>query len=384
LNLTDVAERTKAFVAAYLLANPVDNGTPAPGIAEARRYQRALHDAGLAGLTWEITDGGAGLPAEAERVFNIATAGVPLPAAGLTLGLKVCGPAIRAFGTTAQRQRHLPATLRGEQVWCQLWSEPEAGSDLAGVRTTATPTPTGGWTVRGQKIWTSGAHHADFGMALCRTATGATPKHQGLSMFIVDMHQPDVEIRPLRQMTGDTEFNEVFLDEIEVPAGHLLGALGQGWPITTWMMSRERVSVGLGMRVRQTLGWDDLVAMAKTSNRHAEPAVRHRIAEIYLKRRAAELLGARLAQEADLGIGSPPRASALKVAEAAVIRDAAEFAIELLGNAATVWPPDDPEQARAADAVLMSPAFAIGGGTDDIQLNTLAERVLNLPHDGAS
>jgi alkylation response protein AidB-like acyl-CoA dehydrogenase len=185
-------------------------------------------------------------------------------------------------------------------------------------------------------------------------------------------------------MTGDAEFNEVFLDDVEVPEACLLGALGQGWPITTWMMGRERVSVGLGMRDRRTLGWHDLAAMAKSAGRDAEPAVRHRVAEIYLRQRAIELLGARIAQETDRKIGSPLRASAVKVAEAAAIREAAEFAIELLEDSATVWAPGACEPTRAAQAVLMSPAFAIGGGTDDIQLNTLAERLLGLPRDGAS
>jgi len=384
VKLSEVTDGTRAFLAEYGRTNPLNPGESPSGIAEARQYQRALYDADLAGLTWDVSDGGAGLPAEAERLFDAEAAGMALPVADLTLGLKVCGPAIRAFGSTAQRQRHLPATLRGEQVWCQLWSEPEAGSDLAGVRTLALPTATGGWLLRGQKIWTSGAHHADLGLALCRTARDATPKHRGLSMFIVNLRQPGVQIRPLRQMTGDAEFNEVFLDDVEVPEDCLLGALGQGWPIATWMMGRERVSVGLGMRDRRTLAWHDLVAMAKTAGRDAEPAVRHRLAEIYLRQRATELLGARIAQETDRKIGSPLRASALKVAEAAAIREAAEFAIELLGDSATVWAPGDSEPTRAAQAVLMSPAFAIGGGTDDIQLNTLAERLLGLPRDGTS
>jgi len=365
-----------AFLNEYLARNAT---TSAPTVDQGRAFQRGLFEAGLAGPSWPAQYGGAGLPSETQRVFDTVTAAYPVPVADLTLSLRVCGPAVMEFGDEEQKARHLAATLRGDHVWCQLWSEPEAGSDLAGVRTSAAPTPDGGWLVRGQKVWTSGAHYADFGLLLCRTDPSAA-KHSGLSMLIVDMRLPGVTVRPLRQMTGEEHFNEVFLDDVRLPAGSLLGRAGQGWQITTWMMSRERVSVGLGMRTANTLSWADVREVAERSGRASEPAVRHRLAELHIRQRAAELLGARLSQEMERGVGNPLLGSAAKVVEAAVIRESAELAVELLGNRATAWSTGE-RDGTVAGAVLMCPGFAIGGGTDDIQLNTLGEHVLGLPRE---
>lgn len=353
---------------------------PAAGVDAARRFQRALFDAGLAGLSWPVEYGGQGLPAEADQLYASASQDYPVPTAPLTLALKICGPAVAQFGSDAQKARHLAATLRGEQIWCQLWSEPEAGSDLAGVRTRATVDDRGDWIVEGQKIWTSGAHDADFALLLCRTDVEA-PKHQGLSMLILDMRLPGITVRPLRQMTGDSEFNEVFLDKVRIPHDALLGNTGQGWRITTWMMGRERVSVGTGMRNARTLSWPDVAELAANVGRDTEPAVRHRLVELHVREHAAHLLSSRLTQEIQRGTGAPLLGSAVKVVEAAVLRAHAEFGVELAGAAAVVWDAAASAGSRLADAVLMSPGFAIGGGTDDIQLNTLGEHYLGLPRE---
>jgi len=350
-----------------------------PTIEEARTFQRALFDHGLAGITWPAEYGGAGLTPEAQQRFAAAAADYVLPTSDLTIGLNVCAPAILQFGDTQQKTRHLAATLRGDHIWCQLWSEPEAGSDLAGVRTTAIANRDG-WTVSGQKIWTSGAQFADFGLLLCRTDPEAS-KHRGLSMLIVDLDQPGVTVRPLRQMTGESHFNEVFLDDVVAPSNAVLGGLGHGWTIATWMMGRERVSVGLGMRNANTMAWADVADVARTRGRDHDPAVRHRLAELHVRQRAAELLSARLDQEAGAGIPQPLLGSAVKIVEAAVIRDNAEAAVDIAGDDAISWDPDTADGGRLATTVLMSPAFAIGGGTDEIQLNTLAERFLGLPRD---
>lgn len=379
MNIDELPTQLRAFLDEHAgRGADADGAGPTTSIERARAFQHRLSAAGLAGLTWPKQFGGAGLPPEAQQVFQAVAADYELPTSELTLSLNVCGPAVLQFGSNDQRSCHLPATLRGERVWCQLWSEPEAGSDLAAVRTRAIPHPDGGWLVQGQKIWTSGAHYADFGLLLCRTDPAAA-KHRGLSMLIVDLRLPGITIRPLRQMTGDAHFNEVFLDDVHVPAEALLGELGQGWPITTWMMGRERVFVGLGMRNENTLDWDDLRDVAQSSGRLAEPAVRHRLAQLHIRQRAAELLSLRLAQETEHGSGRPLLGSAVKIVEAAVIREGAELAVELAAVRATAWDPDSQDDGQLAAAVLMSPAFAIGGGTDEIQLNTLGERFLKLP-----
>jgi alkylation response protein AidB-like acyl-CoA dehydrogenase len=349
-------------------------------IERARAYQRALFEAALAGLTWPSAYGGQGLPADADLIFEEEAQHFELPASPLTLALKVCGPAVLEFGTSAQKEHHLAATLRGEQVWCQLWSEPEAGSDLANVRTHAISTGDGSWNVNGHKIWTSHAHDADYALLLCRTDPAA-PKHRGLSTFILDMRLPGITVRPLKQMTAQSEFNEVFLDDVAILPGALLGEPGQGWAITTWMMGRERISVGLGMRNARTLSWSDVRAIAREAHRDTDPTVRQRLAELHVQERAAQLLGMRLRQEAQRGQGTPLLGSAVKIAEAALIGDTAELALQLLADRATAWDPASSGASRVADALLMSPAFAIGGGTDDIQLNTLGEHFLGLPRD---
>ncbi|WP_319449803.1 MULTISPECIES: acyl-CoA dehydrogenase family protein [unclassified Mycobacterium] len=372
--IDDLPSRLNDFFAAH----SVPESTASEDVAAARAFQHALFDAGLAGLSWPTELGGQGLPNESEQIFTSVAQGFRVPIAPLTLTLKVCGPAVVEFGTPEQHHRHVSATLRGEQVWCQLWSEPEAGSDLAGVRTRAIRESDGGWLIEGQKIWTSGGHYADYALLLCRTDPDA-PKHKGLSMMIVDMRHPGITIRPLRQMTGDAEFNEVFLDQLRVPADAVLGEPGQGWRITTWMMGRERISVGTEMRNSRTLAWSDVHAMAVSAGRAEDPLVRARLALLHIHQQGAHLLSLRLAQEIRAGAGNALLGSAIKVAEAAVIREGAELAIQILGADAAAWDPDDASQSRAAEAVLMSPAFAIGGGTDEIQLNTLGEHVLGLP-----
>jgi alkylation response protein AidB-like acyl-CoA dehydrogenase len=378
-----ILDQLRSRLRAFLTSNIVPENKAHQEHSEieaARAYQRALFDAALAGLTWPAAYGGQDLPSDADLIFDEETQHVELPTSPLTLALKVCGPAVLQFGTRTQKEHHLAATLRGEQVWCQLWSEPEAGSDLANVRTSATFTDEGSWIVNGHKIWTSHARDADYAILLCRTDPAAA-KHRGLSVFIVDMRLPGITVRPLKQMTAQSEFNEVFLDNVTIRPGSLLGEAGQGWPITTWMMGRERISVGLGMRNAQTLSWSDVRAIARQAYRDSDPAVRQHLTELYVQEHAAQLLGMRLRQEAQSGRGTPLLGSAVKIAEAALIHETAELALQLLAESATAWDHCSPGARRVADALLMSPAFAIGGGTDDIQLNTLGEHFLGLPRD---
>jgi alkylation response protein AidB-like acyl-CoA dehydrogenase len=373
----DQQARLREFLARHATAPSHDFGDEAASVEEARTFQRALFDAGLAGPNWPRRFGGLELPPGGQAAYAAELDEVSIPISPLTLGLNVCGPAVIEFGTPDQRERHGRATLRGDEVWCQLWSEPEAGSDLAGLRTKATPAGDG-WNISGTKIWTSGAHYSDYGLLLARTEP-EEPRHRGLSMFIIKMDMPGITVRPVRQMTGDSEFNEVFLDDVILPADALLGERAAGWRVVTWMMGQERTSVGMQLRHPLMLEWADVRRLvAEMGGEHErDPLVRAQLAALHVRQRAATLLNARIQEEAVAGGGSASLGSAAKVAEGAVMRDAAELACAAMG--APAWSGEDAARAIAAGAALQSPGLAIGGGTDEIQLNTLGERVLGLP-----
>ncbi|MEV7010068.1 acyl-CoA dehydrogenase family protein [Streptosporangium sp. NPDC051022] len=369
-------------------ARPRGGKEAAAPIAEARRFQRALSDAGLAGLTWPLEAGGRGLGREHQRAFDTVAQEFDVPTSDLTIALNVCGPAVAEFGDDEQRGRHCRATLRGEQVWCQLWSEPDAGSDLAAVRTRADRDEDGAWVIHGHKIWTSVAQIADFAILLARTQPHAS-KHKGLSMFVVPMDSPGIRVEPLRQITGEAEFNEVWLDGVRLPADALLGEDGDGWRVLTWMMGRERISVGVTMRSSNTLQWEQVRDMAADRGLLDDPEVASRLVSLRSLYRGAEALRLRIAQEVDAGQSPPTLGSATKLVEAQFIADAAELAAFITGQDSTAWLPDSPGGAEAdspggaeaAAALLKAPAFSIGGGTTEIQLNTLAEQVLKLPRE---
>ncbi|MGY4098792.1 acyl-CoA dehydrogenase family protein [Nocardia sp. R16R-3T] len=356
----------------------LDGGGAAASIAEARQFQRALYEAGLAGPTWPRDYGGLDLSAQQQALYAIEMDMFVPPVAELTLGLSVCGPAVLHFGSHAQRTEYGRATLRGDIVWCQLWSEPEAGSDLAALRTSAVRTADGDWIVTGRKVWTTGAHYADYGLLLARTET-EVPKHRGLSMFIVDMTTPGVEVRPLTQMTGRAEFNEVTLNHVRLPAGAILAERADGWRVMTWMMGHERTSVGMNLRDPFMIGWNELKAVVRNSGQAGDPVVRDRLVELRVRMRAAQLLNMRINQEVAAGTASIVLGSAAKVSEGLALRDAAEFAYEIAGSSA--WAETDKTSSRIADALLQSPAYGLGGGTEEIQLNALGERILGLPKE---
>lgn len=375
--IDEFVPRATAFLDAH--ATPRTETVIAHPIAEARAFQAALHRAGLAGLTWPVEMGGQGLGPVHQQAFDEVAERYDLPTSDLTLALNVCGPAVVQFGTEAQHARHVRQTLRGDQAWCQLWSEPEAGSDLASVRTTARRGDDG-WVVRGHKIWTSIAQSADYALLLARTDPEAA-KHRGLSMFIVPMCSVGVRVEPLRQITREAEFNEVWLDDVVLDDGALLGEEGGGWQVLTWMMGKERTSVGVTMRSTKTLTYDQVRRLAVEHGALDDPAIRQRLVALRSLQHAADALRLRLLQE--IGTGAAPAAlgSATKLVEAQLLVDAADLGALILEEAGTAWDPDDARGSTVADAQLKAPAFSIGGGTTEIQLNTLAEQVLRLPRE---
>lgn len=272
-------------------------------IAGARHFQRLLHEAGFAGLRWPAEWAGQGLSGQHQRVFDEVAAGFDLPTEPFAIGLTMVGPTLLELGTLAQRARYLPPMLRGEEIWCQLLSEPEAGSDLAALSTRA-QLDSDGFTVTGHKIWTSRAQWADLGVLLARTSTApGRPRHVGLTMLIVDMTAPGMTVRPIRDMANREVFNEVYLDQVKVPAGRIVGERDRGWAAAMAMLAHERSAGGAQLRTSATAGvvarLVDAVAAQGTAHR---PEIRQRIGELYVRDRALHLFRTRLEQEAVAGV----------------------------------------------------------------------------------
>ena len=349
-------------------------------IPVAKRFQAALHDAGLAGITWPAEYGGQGGTAAQERAFREQAGGYELPTGPFVIGMGMCGPTLLDLGTEVQKNRYVRPLLRGEEIWCQLFSEPGAGSDVASLQTRAVRDG-GEWVISGQKVWTSGAQHADFGAVLARTDPDV-PKHAGLTMFVIDMHAAGVAVRPLRDMTGGAPFNEVYFDEVRLPADAVLGEVGQGWAAAVTMLGHERVSLGGSVRRRdEPLGSANLAGIARAKGISADPSVRAGLAALHAKERALALFNTRLSQEAAAGAPPGARGSVAKLAGATLLWDALHAAGEIAGTDAVAWDPEDAAAEELSTAINSVPASSIAGGTNQVQRNIIGDRLLGLPKE---
>ena len=346
-------------------------------LEESKRFQKALWEAGFAGITWPKEYGGQGLGAEELLAFNEEAADFDLPVGPFTIGLGMPGPTILELGTEEQKKRYIPPLLRGEEIWCQLFSEPSAGSDVASLQTTATRTETG-WVINGQKVWTSGAQHSDFGAIIARTDP-TVPKHKGITMFIVDMHHPGVTVRPLVVATGHAPFNEVFFDNVEVPADAVIGEVDKGWDAAVVMLRNERVTIGTGARARSNpLGFDSLVELARSRGLETDTAVRRRLAMVYARESSLGAYGRVLHEETIAGLQIGARGSAAKLAGAELALWAADLAQDILGADVALGGAD---VERVVAAIVAAPGNATAGGSNEIQRNIIGERVLGLAKD---
>ena len=335
-----------------------------------RSWQRVLFEGGWGAPAWPPAYGGRGFGPVESTIWaeEKARAGANLPFD--VPGFGMAGPTIIAHGTDEQKERYLPPLLRGDEIWCQLFSEPGAGSDLAAL-TSRAERDGDEWVVTGQKVWSSGAHQADWGILVARYDFDV-PKHKGIVYLLVDMKSPGIEVRPLRQMDGGVHFNEVFLSGVRVPDANRLGEPGDGWKVAVTTLMNERVSLG-GATTGFALPFERLAAVA--AEHGADPTKRDRLVRVYTQNRILEFLQARIV--AKLGRGQIPTAegSIMKLVLASLVSDSAELGVDLLGAAGQV----------AGDGIqhafLGSLAFHIGGGTDDIQRNLIAERVLGLPRE---
>jgi alkylation response protein AidB-like acyl-CoA dehydrogenase len=334
-------------------------------IEAARAFQRRLHAAGLAGLTVPREHGGQGLPEEADAIWADVVSAYAIPnMTPLAVGLTLAVDTLLACGSAELVARHVAATLAADQVWCQLFSEPDAGSDLASLRTRADAVADGSFEVTGAKVWTSFASHADFALLLSRTDVSSRA-HAGLTMFVLDMSTPGVEVRPLREMTGGAHFNEVRLDGVRVPADCVIGAVGDGWRVAMSTLGSERGRV----RQRGRPRWQRVAAAAIRGA--GDEIARDEIARLAIDETVAQWTADRAGASASLQ----------KLAAARVEQRAAALAVGLRGAAATAWEGDAAADARLVHWFLGSRANSIAGGTDQIQQNIIAERVLGLPRD---
>jgi alkylation response protein AidB-like acyl-CoA dehydrogenase len=338
-------------------------------VERTRAWQRTLADAGLARPSWPVDYGGQAGSPEQDDIVAAVQAGYGVSTKMFAVGLEMLPAVLFAHGTEEQRLRWLRPALHGDEIWCQLLSEPGAGSDLGSVRTTATAVD-GGWSVTGQKVWTSGAGASDRALLIARSEPGSQGR-AGLSCFGLDMADPGVTVRPLRQMSGGYHFNETFLDDVYVPAGNLIGDLGDGWAVLRTMLGSERAAIGGGTSGRSAA---QLVALVARLGRAGDPVVRQVVAEIVARERILDLLVARVARGEVAG-GGP----VTKLAYSDHARLTADAVTNLLGAAAMLL--DDVEGEPWVDRLLFAPGLRLGGGTDEIMRNTIGEQGLGLPRE---
>jgi alkylation response protein AidB-like acyl-CoA dehydrogenase len=346
-------------------------------LASAKRWQAVLAEHRWAGVAWPEEYGGRGGTAAQAGIFNEEAGRAGVSTGVFAVGIAMAGPTIIAHGSEEQKRRYLPPMLRGDEVWCQLFSEPGAGSDLAGLSTRA-GRDGDEWVVTGQKVWTSGAHHSDFGILLARTDPDV-PKHRGITYFLLDMHTPGIEIRPLRQMTGASHFNEVFLTDVRVPHDAVLGGdggVGGGWAAAMTTLANERGFMGSG---QTGLTFDDLVRLARSSGVAADTIVRQGLAASYTRGQIARYLGMRVRTATSHGRPPGPEALVRKLFAAWHTKRNAELALAIQGAGGMLVERDAPCGGTWQLQFLNAPSLRIAGGSDEVQRNVMGERVLGLP-----
>lgn len=365
-------------------------------LAEARRIQAALHAAGYAGFTFPEEYGGQGRTLEHEQVFLEEAAGYDVPTRLFGVSINIIGATIAAYGTHEQKQRYLPGILSGAEIWLQLLSEPSGGSDLAGLVTTANRDGDY-FIVNGQKTWSSGAQIADFALCPVRTSWDL-PKHRGISLLIVDLHLPGLEMRPIRQINSEAHFCEEFFTDVRVPAENLVGTENDGWRVIRGLLEIEHAWVGRGGAKRVDFRQDvsDLVALAKARGLAGDPGVRREVARLHVALQVQRLVSARVSRGVETGKLDHGYGALLKIGNDFIAQRAAETALALAGTDGVTWPPGSSGLGSAdlggaglsgasrgawAHAYLTSRSAPIAGGSAEIVRNNVSERVLGLPRE---
>ncbi|MEP7342831.1 MAG: acyl-CoA dehydrogenase [Acidobacteriota bacterium] len=389
LNLTPEQQQFRDELRAWLAANvppPFSGGTNEEEKGEhfeyLRRWQRKVFDAGWAGISWPKEYGGRGAALIEQAILTEEWARADAPPLINGLGLSLIGPTIIAVGRPEQKQRYLPKILSCEEIWCQGFSEPNAGSDVAGLATKATRGPNldDDFIVNGQKIWTSLAHVADWVLLLVRTDP-SVPKHKGITALLVDMHSPGVEVRPLKQMNGDSSFNEVFFDNVRVPLANVLGEVNKGWATAITTLMNERAHLGTGIYVSFKRNLDQLIAHARQMKRNGkptsqDPVIRQKLAQAFMELEIFRLTNTRALSKMNNQHVPGPEGSILKLQWSEYNQRFQQIAMETLGPAAQLHGFDN---GKWIYDFLRTRANTIEAGTSEIQRNIVAERVLGLP-----
>src|SRR5476649_2228771 len=344
-------------------------------------WQKKKADAGWVCLHWPKEYGGRGAT-PVERVIWQQEEGIfGKLTSPFQIGEGMCGPTVMAYGSEADKRRYLPKIASGEEIWCQLFSEPAGGSDVAGLRTRA-ERDGDHWIINGQKIWTSGAHYSDYGILITRTDPNV-PKHKGLTMFYIDMKSPGVEVKPIKQANGMQEFNEVFFTDLRVPDSQRLGAVGDGWNVSLTTLMNERMSIGS----RLATGFPemfDFCANLMTDNGLAidDRATRSKLASWAVKNSGLKYTSYRAISALSKGERPGPENSIGKLVAGSMLQDIAMYGMDLQGASGMLSGPEDAEAAGKFQAMLLrAPGTRVEGGTDEIMRNIIAERVLGLPGD---
>ena len=346
---------------------------------KAKSFQMDLSQAGLAGITFPEEYGGAGLSDTHQEIFNEVSASWHMPTSPLSISHGMCLPMLNQFGTHEQKLRFMPDNISGKTIWCQLFSEPGAGSDVASLSTRAV-LDGDQWVINGQKVWTSGAHYCDYGLVVARTDP-SLPKHRGLTMFIVDMSDPAIEIRPLKQISGGSGFNEVFFTDLHIPKNFQLGELNQGWNLAISMLMFERVSIGASAGGLNTDRSPDLIRLAQDSGQANDPIIRQKLTDLWIKEKIKGFIGQRIRDAVSAGQVPGPEGSIAKLNGALIARLARDTSISLVKAEAQAWDAENENGEQWANACLGAAGISIAGGTDEVQRNIIGERVLGLPKE---
>ncbi|HMJ79138.1 MAG TPA: acyl-CoA dehydrogenase family protein [Iamia sp.] len=344
-------------------------------VAACQAWQAELDADGWGAVTWPVEHGGRGYGPVEARIVGEEANRYEVPVGALNVAIGMVGPTLMAHGTP-QQQAHIASIRRGEEVWCQLFSEPDAGSDLASLRTTAVRDGDG-WVVEGQKVWTSGARHADWGILLARTEPGSV-RHRGITYFLIDMRSPGVEVRPLVQINRAAHFNEVFLREVRLPGDAVLGEVGDGWSVARTTLGAERVMIG-SISVLDRV--EDMIEVARANGRSTDPVVRQALADAYVHASVLGLTGDRVVDAIRLGAPVGPEASTLKLGLSLMMERLAVVATHVAGPEMLLEGSDDGTYGPLQNAVLAQWSARIGGGTEQIQRNVIGERALGLPRE---
>tara|TARA_R110000824_G_scaffold256634_1_gene445687 strand:- start:45251 stop:46447 length:1197 start_codon:yes stop_codon:yes gene_type:complete len=345
-------------------------------LARAKAWQKIKAEGGFAQITWPKEMGGRGGTVMQQVIWGQEEAKFDAPTGPFAIGLGMCVPTVIAFGSDEHKKKYVRKALMGEDVWCQLFSEPAAGSDVAGLKTKAVKDGNE-WVINGQKVWTSGAHYSDYGILLVRTDPNV-PKHKGLTMFIVDMKQQGVDVRPIHQASGGSEFNEVYFTDVRIPDADRLGEPGMGWKVALVTLMNERLAVGGSPGP----DWKEIMDYARASGTMSDQAFREKLADWYVAAQGYKLTKFRTQTALSRGETPGPENAIGKIINANHLQDICNSAIEMQDHFGLIVDKDEaPSDAIFQESFLWAPGLRIAGGTDEILKNIIAERVLGLPQD---